>query len=466
MCTFVYTNHSIMKPLRPSFPLVVLLAACLFSVFSCRPAEPSASRAADVDSRIADAVLSVSADSITLYIEDLVAFHTRHTLSNQTSSEKGIGAAVAYIVSRCETWAVRAEGKRPAPQVEVIHYPVGGNGGRYDRVTTVPEVMVTIPGTKGEREILLSAHIDTRVADVMDSTSFAPGANDDGSGLACLLEVVRILSEIPLEQTVRCLFVSGEEQGLDGSRFLAARAKAEAWPVVAMINNDMIGNAEASGTGFREDHKVRVFSESRTGVDSDPRQLARYVKETARAYVPDQEVKLIYRNDRYGRGGDHSSFLREGFTAVRMSEYCENYDRTHQDIRTEGGISYGDLISGVDIPYLTRNIQINLASVMNLALAPARPGNVRIANARELENHTVLTWDPVRKADGSLDTEASYQILYRETDQPEWIVLDKVAADPSRMVPSYRCNYSKDNYFFAVRSISPSGNPSLPSVAR
>ena len=148
-----------------------------------------------------------------------------------------------------------------------------------------------------------------------------------------------------------------------------------------------------------------------------------------------------------------------------MSEYCENYDRTHQDIRTEGGISYGDLISGVDIPYLTRNIQINLASVMNLALAPARPGNARIANARELENHTVLTWDPVRKADGSLDNDASYQILYRETDQPEWIVLDKVAADPSRMVPSYRCDYSKDNYFFAVRSVSPSGNPSLPSVA-
>lgn len=329
MCTFVYTNHSIMKPLRPSFPLAVLLAACLFSVFSCRPAEPSASRAADVDSRIADAVLSVSADSITLYIEDLVAFHTRHTLSNQSSPEKGIGAAVAYLVNRCETWAKRAEGKRPVPQVEVIHYPVGGNGGRYDRVTTVPEVMVTIPGTKGEREILLSAHIDTRVADVMDSTSFAPGANDDGSGLACLLEVVRILSEIPLEQTVRCLFVSGEEQGLDGSRFLAARAKSEGWPIEAVINNDMIGNAEASGTGLREDHKVRLFSESRTGVDSDPRQLARYVKETARTYVPDQEVKLIYRNDRYGRGGDHSSFLREGFTAVRMSEYCENYDRTH-----------------------------------------------------------------------------------------------------------------------------------------
>lgn len=466
MCTFVYTNHSIMKSFRPSFPLVVLFAACLLAVISCRPSDSPASQFSSADSRIADAVLSVSSDSITLYIEDLVAFHTRHTLSTQSSPDKGIGAAVAYLVSRCEAWGARAGDKRPAPQIEVVNYKVGGNGGRYDRVTSVPEVMVTIPGTKGDREILLSAHIDTRVADVMDSTAFAPGANDDGSGLACLLEVVRILSQIPLEQTVRCLFVSGEEQGLDGSRFLATRAKAEGWPIVAMINNDMIGNAEASGTGLREDHKVRVFSESRSGEDSDPRQLARYVKETARIYVPDQEVKLIYRNDRYGRGGDHSSFLREGFTAVRMSEYCENYDRTHQDIRTEDGIAYGDMISGVDIPYLTRNIRINLASVMNLALAPARPEGVRIANARELDNHTVLSWEPVRKADGRVDTDICYQILYRETDQPEWIILDQVAADPSLMTPSYRCAYSKDNYFFAVRSVSPSGNPSLPSVAR
>lgn len=415
---------------------------------------------------ITAAVAQVSTDSITTYIEELVAFHTRHTLSSQTSPDKGIGAAVAYIVGRCEEWTRRAEGVRPKPTVEVIRYQAGQNGGRYDRVLTVPEILVTIPGTRAEREILLSAHIDTRVADVMDSTSFAPGANDDGSGVACLLEVVRILSGIPLEQTVKCAFVSGEEQGLDGSRFLAGKAKAEGWPLMAMINNDMIGNTEASGTGLREDHKVRLFSESLSGEDSDPRQLARYVKETARLFVPDQEVKLIYRNDRYRRSGDHTPFLREGFTAVRMSEYCENYDRTHQDVRTEDGIAYGDLVSGVDIPYLQRNIQINLASVMNLAQAPARPENARIANSGELDNNTVIAWDPVRSADGHVDTAISYQILCRETDQPEWTVLDSVAADPSRLAPSFRCPLSKDNYFFAVRSVSPAGNPSLPAVAR
>ena len=440
-----------------SAALVGLLAAC-----SARPS----SAPAPSDPLIASAVTQVSPDSIRNYIEDLVAFHTRHTLSTQSDPEKGIGAAVNYLVKRCETWAGKAAGVRPVPTVEVLHHPAGEKGGRFDRIISAPEVLVTIPGTKGEREILLSAHIDTRVADVMDSTAFAPGANDDGSGLACLLEVVRILSEIPLEQTVKCMFVSGEEQGLNGSTFFAAKAKEEQWPILAMINNDMIGNAEASGTGLIEDHKVRIFSESRSGEDSDPRQLARYIKETAEAYVPDQEVVLIYRNDRYRRSGDHTPFLRQGFTAVRMSEYCENYDRTHQDVRTENGIDFGDLITGVDIPSLTRNVRINLASVMNLAQAPDRPANARIANANELENHTVIAWDPVRLADGSFDTEVSYQILLRETDQPVWTILGSVPANPSLMTQSFQCPLSKDNYFFAVRAVSPAGNPSLPAIAR
>lgn len=443
-----------------------LVSAVLFLFFSAAACVKSAEPVEDQsDPKIVDAVSQVSADSIRTSIESLVAFHTRHTLSSQTDPDKGIGAAVAYVVRRCEEWARAAEGVRPAPTVEVLHFPAGEKGGRYDRVLTVPEVLVTIPGTKGEREILLSAHLDTRVADVMDSTAFAPGANDDASGVSCLLEVVRILSGIPLEQTVKCMFVSGEEQGLDGSRFLAAKARSEGWPVIAMINNDMIGNTLASETDWIEDRKVRVFSESRTGVDSDPRQLARYVKETARTFVPDQEVKLIYRNDRYRRSGDHTPFLQEGFTAVRMSEYNENYDRTHQDVRTEGDFAYGDVVEGVDIPYLTRNTQINLATVMNLAQAPARPAKARIANAGELENHTSIVWEPVRKEDGSIDTDLSYEILFRETDLPEWQVLDTVTPAPSLLMPVYRCPLSKDNYFFAVRSVSAAGNPSLPVLA-
>ncbi len=438
--------------------LLLSAVACL-SVAACQ--QPAKQAVADCkpDPAVAEAIARVSPDSIRTWIEELVAFHTRHSLSTQTDPERGIGAAVHYLVYRCEAWGRKAEGVRPAPTVEVVYYKGGENGGRYDRIVEVPQVIVTLPGTKAEREILLSAHIDTRVADVMDSTSFAPGANDDGSGLACLLEVVRILSEIPLEQTVKCLFVSGEEQGLDGSRSIATRAKAEEWPILAMINNDMIGNAVASGTGLKEDHKVRVFSESRNGEDSDPRQLARYIRETAQQYVPDQEVKLIYRNDRYRRSGDHTPFLREGFTAVRMSEYCENYDRTHQDVRTENGIDYGDMLSGVDIPSLTRNIRINLATAMRLAQAPARPQNARIANAGELENHTVVAWDPVAEA-------ACYEILYRETDQPEWQVLGTVAAADVQQGGSFQYPLSKDNYFFAVRAVSSAGHASLPAVAR
>ena len=302
--------------MKQFLPWAAVAATALF----CLSYQPRQASPAAADPVITRALAAVNIDCVRTYIDELVALRTRHTLSTQADPARGIGAAVEYLARRCEVWAGTVAPGRPRPIIERVFYTVGENGGRYDRVTQVPELLVTLPGTKGEREILLMAHIDTRVRDVMDSTTFAPGADDDGSGLACLLETVRILSGIPLEQTVRCLFVSGEEQGLDGSRHLAARARAEGWPVVAVLNNDMIGNVRASGTELREDHKVRVFSESRSGEDTDSRQLARYITELAALYVPEQEVVLNYRADRYGRGGDHSSFQREGFTAVRVCE--------------------------------------------------------------------------------------------------------------------------------------------------
>ncbi|MCR4824753.1 MAG: M28 family metallopeptidase [Bacteroidales bacterium] len=448
--------------MRKVFFLAVTIAASLLS--SCQGPERSPG-----DPRIAAAVSAVSIDSVRTYIDELVALHTRHTLSSQSDPQKGLGAAVSYLERRCARWAQEAAPGRPRPLIERVYYTVGENGGRYDRVVQVPELVVTLPGTEADREILLMAHIDTRVLDVMDSTAFAPGADDDGSGLACLLETVRILSGIPLEQTVKCLFVSGEEQGLDGSRHLAAVARADHWPVQAVLSNDMIGNVRASGTGLREDHKVRVFSESRSGEDSDSRQLARYIKETAACYVPDQEIVLNYRTDRYRRGGDHSSFLREGFTAVRVCEYCEDYERTHQDIRTEGGVDYGDLPGYIDFPYLVRNIRVNLAAVMNLAMAPDSPGNVRIANAMDLDNNTRITWDPIPGADGRPDPAVSYQVLCRETSQSEWMPV--LPAGLSDTVPAggpyeFSCPLSKDNYYFAVRAVSAGGHPGLPTVAR
>ncbi|MBO4917111.1 MAG: M20/M25/M40 family metallo-hydrolase [Bacteroidales bacterium] len=451
-----------MKRLSPVIAIALLLA------LSCQSRNDVSTKA---DPVISDALAQVNIDSVRTYIDDLVALHTRHTLSTQTDPERGLGAAIAYLERRCGRWAQSAPAGRPAPRIERVYYTAGENGGRYDRVVSVPELMVTLPGTDGARELILMAHIDTRVLDVMDSTAFAPGADDDGSGVACLLETVRILSQIPLEQTVKCLFVSGEEQGLDGSRHFAAKAREEGWPVHAVLSNDMIGNSRASGTELHEDHKVRVFSESRNGEDTDSRQLARYIKETAGIYVPDQEVVLNYRSDRYGRGGDQRYFQREGFTAVRVCEYCEDYERTHQDVRTENGTDYGDLAKYVDFPYLVRNIKVNLAAVMSLAQAPATPAKVRIANAGDLDNNTILTWEPVLGKDGRPDTSVTYQILCRETSDSEWMaampmgIQDRVAATAESLM-EYTCPLSKDNYFFAVRALSADGHPGLPAVAQ
>jgi hypothetical protein len=451
--------------------MTAVIAAAMLAI-ACQSGESGRYVRTMGDEAIREAVEAVSIDSVRSYIDDLVAFHTRHTLSTRIDPEKGLGAAVEYLERKCGRWAQSAPSSRPKPTVERIHYTVGENGGRYDRVVSVPELMVTLPGTEGAREIILMAHIDTRVLDVMDSTAFAPGADDDGSGLACLLEAVRILSRIPLEQTVKCLFVSGEEQGLDGSRYFAGLAKEQGWPVYAVLSNDMIGNTRASGTELQEDHKVRVFSESRSGEDSDSRQLARFIKEMASIYVPGQEVVLNYRSDRYRRGGDQRYFQQEGFTAVRVCEYCEDYERTHQDVRTEDGTDYGDLASYVDFPYLVRNIKINIASVMSLAKAPERPSDARIANAGELDNNTIISWDPILGKDGQPDPTVSYQILCRETSQAEWLpampmgIPDKVAAPATSGKMEFSCPLSKDNYYFAVRAISPDGHPSLPALAQ
>lgn len=461
--------------IRRLIPLTVAVTAAIVLASACRTGQDG--RAAGPKAGcttvpgISNALAQVSEDSVRTYIDDLVSFHTRHTLSTQTDPGRGLGAAISYLERMCGRWAQSAPPGRPKPVIERVYYTAGENGGRYDRVASIPELMVTLPGTDGSREIILMAHVDTRVLDVMDSTAFAPGADDDGSGVACLLETIRILSQIPLEQTVKCLFVSGEEQGLDGSRYFAGLARREAWPIQAVLSNDMIGNTRASGTELHEDHKVRVFSESRSGEDSDSRQLARYIKEMAAVYVPDQEVVLNYRSDRYRRGGDQRYFQQEGFTAIRVCEYCEDYERTHQDVRTEDGIDYGDLASYVDFPYLVRNIKVNLAAIMSLADAPDRPSNARLANANDLDNNTIIAWDAITGKDGKPDMTVSYQILCRETSQPEWLpalpmgLEDIVPASASGNM-EFSCPLSKDNYYFAVRAVSAEGRPGLPSLAQ
>lgn len=417
-----------------------------------------------VDPVITQTLTGVSADSINVYIQELISFHTRHNLSTQTDEQKGIGAAAKYLAARCQRYADAAPAGRPKPLVEIVRYDTGGPKSRLGREVNLPNVMVTLPGTEGSKEIIMLAHMDTRVNDNSDGETYAPGANDDGSGVSCLLETVRLLSQVPLQQTVKCIFVSGEEHGLLGAGHMADMAKEKNWPVIAVLNNDMIGNAQASETGLMTTNMVRCFSDSPKGEDSDARQLARYIKEMAETYVPGHEVKLIYRNDRYRRGGDHTPFLKNGYPAIRLCEYYENYDRTHQVIREENGIKYGDVPAGVCVPYLIKNTQVNLAAVMNLAQAPSQPKGTSIANANALSNYTILDWDPVLKADGTVDTSVTYQVLYRETDQSVWQIYQNCPAATSKEKQQVKLPISKDNFFYAIRAVSADGHASLPSI--
>lgn len=416
-----------------------------------------------LDPIIVQALSQVSEDSIESHINDIIQFHTRHNLSTQTDPKIGLGAAMRFLEKRCNQWAKKSK-NRPKPVVELQTYKAGGENQRIGKELELPNLVVTLPGTAADGEIVLMAHVDSRVNDNYDGTTYAPGANDDGSGVACLLETVRILSQIPLRQTIKCFFVSGEEHGLYGATALAKKAKEQNWPILAVINNDMIGNSVASETGLSTDCVVRVFSESTRGEDSDARQFARYVKEMGESYVPGHEVKLIYRNDRYRRGGDHTPFLQNGFVAVRMTEYYENYDRTHQVVREENGIKYGDVPSGVNFKYVMRNTRVNLAAAMNLAQAAAKPEKAVIANANALSNYTVLSWNTVKKNE-KVDLSVDYEILYRETDQSTWKVYQTWKAEDKERI-SVSMPISKDNYFFAVRSVTAGGHPSLPAFCR
>lgn len=396
---------------------------------------------ARTDKNIHHTISQIASDSIESYIHTLVGFHTRHNLSTQTDPNKGIGAAARWLHGKISGWIPLSDGRL---SVENVTYKAGGPGTRLERQVELTNVMAVLKGT-GSREILVLAHYDSRVNDNNDSTSFAPGANDNGSGVACMLESIRVMLGTPMDATIKFLFLSGEEHGLLGAAAMAEKAWEENWNVVAIVNYDMIGNTESSGTGHRDNSGNRVFS-----AEGMSRELARYIKETGETYVDNLTVHLVFRTDRYGRGGDHLPFLSKGYTAVRVSEYHENYDRTHQTVRIEEGIHYGDLPTGVDVEYVRKSTAMNVAAVMNLAKAPGLPTRVRM-NARELSNYTRLTWDAPE--DGP--SVAGYYVLLRKTDQPVW--QKKVYVEDNNIT----LPYSKDNYFFGVCAVGSEGHRGL-----
>ncbi|GMQ23718.1 M20/M25/M40 family metallo-hydrolase [Algoriphagus sp. oki45] len=413
--------------------------------------------------QIAEMVEEVSADSLKKYIYELTSFNSRHTLN--TNTENGMPAAQRYVLSKFQEWA-KASGGRMSAEIEEFVTP--GDGRRIKEDAKVANVVATLIGTNpnDNRVFIVSAHLDSRNRDVMDADGAAPGANDDGSGVALVMELARIMAKTEFSATILFVAFTGEEQGLKGATYLADKAKEQGWNIEAVLNNDIVGNSESSGTLIKNNTQMRVFSETiplaederaasirrYTNADNDSksRQLARYIKEVGERYVDQMEVKLIYRSDRFLRGGDQTPFMRNGYTAVRMSEMNENFIHQHENVRIEDGIQYGDLPEFMDFEYLRKVSAVNLASAASLANSAYMPQDVQI-DVRGLSNHSILLWKAPQtgKVKG-------YYVLMRETSSSMW---EKkfFTTETNLTLP-----YSKDNYFFAVQSVTEGGEESLP----
>ncbi|MBX0290373.1 M28 family metallopeptidase [Hymenobacter sp. HSC-4F20] len=426
--------------------------------------------AATPDPLITNMVQEISEKNLREDVDKLVSFGTRHTLSDTKSKKRGIGAARNWVEGEFRKYSKASGGRL---KVEQDTFTIKPDGRRINRPVVMANVMATLPGTDptDKRIFIVSGHIDSRVTDVMNATADAPGANDDGSGTVAVMELARVMSKQQFPATIIFVAVQGEEQGLYGSTHLAKRAKKEGWNLVAMLNNDIMGNSSGHDPEIKDDKRLRVFSEGVPATettdearvrrtlssenDSPSRQLARYTRLACQQYVPGHEVVLEYRPDRFLRGGDHTPFNQQGFSAVRFSEMNEDFRHQHQDLRTENGTEYGDYAKFMDFPYLRRNTGVNLATLASLALAPAAPENVGVLTA-ELTNRTQLKWEAPKAG----EKPAGYYVLMRETSAPEWqqkfFVTDTKADLP----------HSKDNYIFGVVSVDAEGHESLPVIPK
>lgn len=449
---------------RAVLPLAILSVSAASSASEPVPLPPAR------DARITPLVAAVSAGRIGADVATLAGFGTRHTLSDTASQTRGIGAARRWVEAEMKRISATCGGRL---EVVVQSSFVEGEP-RIPERTEIVNVLGIIRGDSDpDRWVVMAGDIDSRASDAMDGVSDAPGANDNASGLAGALEAARVLCPHRFAATIVLAALSGEEQGLYGGQDLARRAKAEGTRIEAVLNNDMIGNF--SGISGRIDNTVaRVFSESPAAnttldelrrmryfggeVDSPSRQLARVVDRIAEEYLPNLDARMIYRLDRFGRGGHHRPFNDEGFAAVRIMEAHEHYDRQHQDLRTEDGRHFGDTLEFVDFDYAARLTALNVATLANLAWAPAPPSGVEIAGA--VEPAARLRWQPAE--DPQL---AGYKVYWRDTTSPtwdhwEWVGRDTAATLHGRVV---------DDFLFGVAAVSTSGAESpvaFPTAAR
>ena len=418
------------------------------------------------DPAIKKMVEAVSEQRLKDDIDRLVGFGTRHTLSDTKDKKRGIGAARNWVEGEFNKYSKASGGRLVVTQDTFTIKP---DGRRISRPVVMANVMATLPGTDpaDKRIFLVSGHIDSRVTDVMNATADAPGANDDGSGTVAVLELARVMSQQKFPATIIFVAVQGEEQGLYGSTHLAKRAKAEGWNLVAMLNNDIMGNSHGHDPDTHDATHLRVFSEGVPATETDAegrvrrtlsaendspsRELARYAQQAAQEYVDGLDVVLVYRPDRFLRGGDHTPFNQQGFAAVRFTEMNEDFRHQHQDLRTENGTEYGDKAQFMDFAYLRKNTGVNLATLAGLASAPAMPQNVGVLTA-ELTNRTQLKWD----APAAGPKPAGYYVLIRETSAPQWQQKVFVADTKADLTQS------KDNYIFGVAAVDAQGHQSLP----
>ena len=425
---------------------------------------------ASPDPQIVAALKEVSAQRIQADIEKLVSFGTRLTLAAQDpasiASGKGIGAAKEWIKSEFESYSRDCGGCLEVKTDSFVEQPAD----RIPQPTEITNVYAVLKGTDPEsakRIVLVTGHYDSRNSDTLDTKGDAPGANDDASGTAVSLECARVLSKHKFPATIIFLAVAGEEQGLNGSKHFAGMAKEQGWNIEAVLNNDIVGG-DKPFPGIHQ-NVVRLFSEGIPAAateadlklirnlggesDSPSRELARYVAEVYRTYHTALPPMLVFRLDRYLRGGDHYSFNQQGFAAVRFTEHREDFNHQHQNVRNENGVQYGDLPKFVDFDYVAEVARLNAATLASLASAPAPPTNVRLLT-KNLENDSTLTWEAP-----STGRVTAYEVLWRDTASPDWEHAQRVGN-----VTRTTMKFSKDNVIFAVRSVDARGHRSLPVV--
>ena len=418
---------------------------------------------AQTDSKIYNIISAVSAERIEADITKLVGFGTRNTFSDTVSETRGIGAARRWIKSELETISKQCDNC-----LNVFYqrdFVTKEGNSRVPKDAWVVNVVAIQKGTKyPNRYVIMSGDIDSRASDTMDYTTDAPGANDNASGMAGTIEAARVLSKYKFESSIVYVGLSGEEQGLFGGAGLAAYAKKNNWDIIGVLNNDMIGNIEGVD-GVIDNRSFRIFSEPTSTteteqqrkarrfyggeVDGISRQLARYIHKQVQTYMPEMNPMMIYRLDRFGRGGHHRPFNDLGYAGIRIMETHENYNRQHQDIREENGIEYGDVLKSVNFEYAEKLTAVNAICLAGLAWAPPAPKNVAIGGI--VQPSAKLSWEAV-----NADDLAGYKIYWRDTTSPTW--------DHSRFVGK-NTKYTLegiviDNYFFGVAAMDKEGHES------